>query len=72
MVLSMVSINVRVRVTFFSRTLRCDRRPRLFGISPGQDSFDALQLETQLPVKQDLLEHEQLRLFVDSVAVRLV
>src|ERR1043165_2475829 len=40
-------------------------------LSLAQDFLDALQFEAQLPVKEDLLEHEQLRLFVDSVAVRL-
>jgi hypothetical protein len=31
-------------------------RPQLFEIGPAQDAFDLLQLETQFPVKQDLLQ----------------
>jgi len=41
-------------------------------IGPVQDSFDFLQLEPQLPVKQDLLEGQELRLFVEPVAIRPV
>jgi hypothetical protein len=41
-----------------------------FEFSLAQDFADALQLEAQLAVKEDLLEHKQLRLFVDPVAVR--
>jgi hypothetical protein len=42
----------------------------LFEVLPEQDFFDLLQLEPQLPVEQDLLEGEELRLFVEPVAVR--
>src|SRR5262249_221612 len=72
MVLSMVSISMRVRVRFFSRTWRCDlRAPTFLEFSLAQNLLDALQLEAQFSVKEDLLEHQQLWLFVDSVAVRL-
>src|SRR6185436_14472779 len=43
-----------------------------FEIGPIQDSFDLLQLEPQLRVKQDLLEGQQLLLLVEPVAIRPV
>jgi hypothetical protein len=44
----------------------------LLEISPAEDSFDLLQLDPQLPVEQDLLESQELWLFVESVAMRAV
>src|SRR5262249_11552096 len=44
----------------------------LLEIGASENAFDLFQLETQLPVKQDLLEHQELRLFVEAVAVRPV
>src|ERR1700730_7143431 len=44
----------------------------LFEIGSAQDSFDLLQLEPQLPVKQDLLEGSELWLLVEPVAIRPV
>ena len=41
-----------------------------FEIGPAQDSFDLLQLEPQLSVKQDLLEGQELWLLVEPVAIR--
>ena len=71
MVLSMVSINVRVRARFCSQNLPVRfEGGDVFEIGPAQDSFDLLQLEPQLPVKQDLLEGQELRLFVEPVAIR--
>ena len=73
MVLSMVSINVRVRARFFSQNLPVRfEGGDFFEIGPAQDSLDLLQLEPQLPVKQDLLERQELRLFVEPVAIRAV
>ena len=43
-----------------------------FEIGSAQDSFDLLQLEPQLPIKQDLLEGQELWLFVEPVAIRPV
>ena len=40
-----------------------------FELSLGQDFVDALQLKAQLPVKEDLLERQQLRLLIEPVAV---
>ena len=42
----------------------------LFEVGSAQNLFDLLQLESQLPVKQDLLERKKLRLFVEPVTVR--
>ncbi|HUD46569.1 MAG TPA: hypothetical protein VMR33_07050 [Candidatus Baltobacteraceae bacterium] len=41
-----------------------------FEIGPAQDLFNLLQLEPQLPVKQDLLESQELWLLVEPVAIR--
>jgi hypothetical protein len=41
-----------------------------FEIGPAHDLFDLLQLEPQLPVKQDLLESQELWLLVEPVAIR--
>jgi hypothetical protein len=41
-----------------------------FEISPPQDSFDLLQLEAQLAIEQDLLEGQELWLFVEPVTIR--
>jgi hypothetical protein len=43
-----------------------------FEIGSAQDSFDLLQLEPQLPIKQDLLEGQELWLLVEPVAIRPV
>src|SRR6187549_2644090 len=42
----------------------------LLEITPSQDVLDFLQLKTQLSVEQDLLQLEQLLLFVTPKAVR--
>ncbi|HUD49004.1 MAG TPA: hypothetical protein VMR33_19390 [Candidatus Baltobacteraceae bacterium] len=41
-----------------------------FEIGPAQDLFDLLQLEPQLPVKQDLLESQELWFFIEPIAIR--
>ena len=44
----------------------------LFEIGPAQGSLDLSQIESHLAVKEDLLQHQQLGLFVKSVAVSSV
>src|SRR5918993_5560714 len=41
-----------------------------FEIALTKDLFDLLQLEPQLPVKQNLLEGQQLRLLIEPVTIR--
>jgi len=38
-------------------------------IGPAEDFLNLLQFEAQLPVEQDLLEHQELRFFIESVAI---
>jgi hypothetical protein len=41
-------------------------------IGPAQRCFDLGQIKAQLPVKKELLQHQELRLFVEPVTVRTV
>jgi hypothetical protein len=43
-----------------------------FEIVPAQRLFNLAEVESQLPVRQNLLEHQKLRFFVESVAIRPV
>src|ERR1700680_4214313 len=47
-------------------------RSEFLEIGAAQDSFDLLQFEPQFPVKQDLLQGQELWLFVEPVAIGLV
>ena len=70
MVLSIVSISVRVRASFLLQNLAMRFEGRDFlELGAAQDSLDLFQLEAQFPIEEDLLEHQELRLFVKPVAV---
>jgi hypothetical protein len=68
----MVSINLRMRSISFAAFPMRLQRSGLLEIAPVQRLFNLGEVESQLPVKQDLLEHQKLRLFVESLAIRPV
>jgi hypothetical protein len=44
----------------------------LLKLGAAQHLLDPFELETQLPIKQDLLQRQELRLFVEPVAVAAI